>query len=241
LTPTPQPDYGPSLPQLLRPRLRALPRWQRALLLGLALLVVAAIAATVIRVEAQTRTYTQSPGEARERGLVPLSFNFDHARKLQIFKPPGIYVQSIWRVDGTLAASFSVAPFKLERQTGLLSGWLPIVATRLERKAARAYDHFRLQFEGRARVNDVEGYQFAFTARIAEQDGRLRQLFGRIVLLPKPYDVEDPNKAYPPGQGPSLGVKLTMLATTRDDVTSPTVVGDSGILKRPFRSFRFGT
>jgi hypothetical protein len=191
-------------------------------------------------VEGQTRNYAQTAGDARARGLVPISFNFDHSRKLRIFKPAGDFVQAEWKVNGTLAASFSVAPFEIDPQPGLLSGWLPIVASRLERQAARAYDHFRLQFEGRARVNDVEGYQFAFTARIAETSGRLRQLFGRIVILPKPYDVEDPNKAYPPGQGPSLGVKLTMLATTRDDVTSPTVVGDSGILKRPFRSFRFG-
>jgi hypothetical protein len=241
LTAKPQPDYGPSLPELLRPRLERLGRWQRPVLAGLAVLVAAAVAVTVIEVEAQTRNYTQTPGDARARGLVPISFNFDQSRKLQIFKPPGAYVQAEWRVNGTLAASFSVAPFKLDRQTGLLSGWLPIVATRLEEKAARTYEHFRLQFEGRSRVNDVEGYQFAFTARIAERDGRLRQLFGRIVLLPKPYDVGDTNKAYPPGQGPRVGVKLTMLATTRDDVTSPTVVGDSGILKRPFRSFRFGT
>jgi hypothetical protein len=221
--------------------LRALGLWQRAVLAGLAVLVAAAAAVAVIRVEGQTRSYKQTAGDARARGLEPISFNFDHARKLRIFRPPGDYVQAEWRVNGTLAASFSVAPLKIDRQTGLLSGWLPIVATRLERRAARAYDHFRLQFEGRARVNDVEGYQFAFTARIAEPGGRLRQLFGRIVILPKPYDVGDPNKDYPPGQGPSLGVKLTMLATTRDDVTSPTVVGDSGILKRPFRSFRFGT
>jgi hypothetical protein len=241
LTPKPQPDYGPSLPDLLRPRLERLGRWQRPLLAGLAVLVVAAVAVTVIKVEAQTKSYTQTAGDARARGLVPISFNFDHSRKLRIFKPPGDYVQAEWRVNGTLAASFSVAPFGIDRQTGLLSGWLPIVATRLEQKAARAYDHFRLQFEGRARVNDVEGYQFAFTARIAERDGNLRQLFGRIVILPKPYDIGDANKLYPPGQGPSLGVKLTMLATTRDNVTSPTVVGDSGILKRPFRSFRFGT
>jgi hypothetical protein len=32
-----------------------------------------------------------------------------------------------------------------------------------------------------------------------------------------------------------------MLATTIDNVPSPTRVGDQGILQRPFRSFRFGT
>jgi hypothetical protein len=118
---------------------------------------------------------------------------------------------------------------------------MPILATELERKAARAYDHFRLQFEGRARVNDVEGYQFAFSARLAQQGNRPRQLFGRVVMLPEPYDTTDPNKDYPPGQEPTRGLKLTMLATTLDNVPSATRVGDQGILQRPFRSFRFRT
>jgi hypothetical protein len=135
----------------------------------------------------------------------------------------------------------SVAPFDIKPQTGLLSGWLPIEATKLERISARAYDHFRLQFEGRARVNEVEGYQYAFDARLPQPGKRPRQLFGRVVILPEPFDIGDPSKAYPPGQGPTQGVKLTMLSTRFDNVDSSTVVGDQGILKRPFRSFRFGT
>jgi hypothetical protein len=246
LTPKPQSDYGPSLPQLLRPRLRALARWQQAVLIGAALLALVLIGALLIRHQAQIRTYTQSAADARERGLEPITFNFDHARKLRIFKPPGDYVQAEWRSGGTLAASVSVAPFEVRRQTGsaagaLISGWLPIEATRLERRSARAYDHFRLQFEGRARVNRVEGYQYAFDARLPRKGERPRQLFGRIVLLLEPYDAGDPSKDYPPGHGPTRGVKLTMLSTRLDQVDSSTVVGDQGILKRPFRSFRFGT
>jgi hypothetical protein len=241
LTPKPQADYGPSLPELLRPRLRALARWQRAALLGLGVFVLVAIAARVIHVEAQKRTYTQSAGDARARGLEPITFHFDHSRKLRIFKPPGDYVQAEWKVKGTLAASFSVAPFEIEGQSGLLSGFMPILATELERKAARTYDHFRLQFEGRSRVNDVEGYQYAFAARLLQAGKTPRQLFGRVVMLPEPYDTSDPSKEYPPGQVPARGLKLTMLSTSLDNVPSATRVGDEGILKRPFRSFRFGT
>jgi hypothetical protein len=218
-----------------------LARWQRAVLVAAAALVFVAVAALVIRHQAEIKTYTQTQQEATKRGLEPISFNFDHARRLRIFKPPGDYVQAEWRVGGTLAASISVAPFEVRRQTGLLSGWLPIEATRLERRSARAYDHFRLQFEGRARVNDVEGYQYAFDARLPQQGKRPRQLFGRVVILPEPYDVGDPGKDYPAGQGPTRGVKLTMLSTRLDKVDSSTVVGDQGILKRPLRSFRFGT
>jgi hypothetical protein len=218
-----------------------LARWQRAALIAIAALVLVAIAALVIRHEAQIKTYTQTERDATQRGLEPIPFNFDHARKLRIFKPPGDYVQAEWKVNDTLAASISVAPFAVLKQTGLLSGWLPIEATKLERKSARAYDHFRLQFEGRARVNEVEGYQYAFDARLPQPGKRPRQLFGRVVILPEPYDVGDPGKDYPAGEGPTRGVKLTMLSTRYDNVDSSTVVGDQGILKRPFRSFRFGT
>lgn len=221
--------------------MRALGRWPRVAIGVVVLLVLLAAAAAVIHVEAQKRTYVQTAQDARARGLAPITFHFDHARKLRIFKPPGDYVQAEWKVNGTLAASFSVAPFSIKGQSGLLSGFMPILATELERKAARAYDHFRLQFEGRARVNDVEGYQYAFSARLAQQGKRARQLFGRVVMLPEPYDTSDPSKDYPPGQVPTRGLKLTMLATTLDNVPSATRVGDQGILQRPFRSFRFRT
>ena len=114
--------------------------------------------------------------------------------------------------------------------------------TDLQRDAPRRYDGFRLQFEGRARVNEVEGYQFAFTGRgFRGRAGEPRQLFGRIVVLPEPYDYEDPEQEHPPGKNPTRGVLITMLATTLDEPDSPTRVGDEGILQRPFRSFRFGT
>ena len=49
----------------------------------------------------------------------------------------------------------------------------------------------------------MEGYQYAFTARLRAAGARAaRQLFGRVVMLPEPYDTGDPDKPYPPGQTP---------------------------------------
>ena len=53
-----------------------------------------------------------------------------------------------------------------------------------------------------------------------------RQLFGRIVILPEPYDYGEADKEPPPGQNPTRGVLLTMLATTLDEPESATRVGD---------------
>ena len=236
-----EPDFGPSLPELLGPRLRALGRWQR-LVLALALAaLVAAAGVLVVRSQAATKTYTQTEADARSRGLEPIPFKFDYSHKLRRSSPADAYVLVERRVNGTLAASFEVSPLTLSRQSGLVSGFLPIVATRRERQAARRYHGFRLAFEGRARVNEVEGYQFAFSSRLVRPGRVARQLFGRVVLLPEPFDVNDPGKSYPPGDSPTRGLVITMLATSLDNVPSATRVGDEGILQKPFRSFRFGS
>jgi hypothetical protein len=236
-----EPAYGPSLPELVRPRLRALRAWQR-LVLGVALLaLVAGGVALGVNRAGQVKTYSQSAADASDRGLEPIPFHLDHARSLKVSRPAGAYVRLERQVNGTLQAQLTVSELQLGRQSGLVSGFLPIVATRYEREAARAYEGFRLQFEGRARVNLVEGYQFAFTARLARPGHAVRQLFGRVVLLPEPLDPSDPAKAYPPGRNATSGLVITMLATTLDKVPSATRVGDEGLLQRPYRSFRFGS
>ena len=241
-TARPEPDYGPSLPQIVGPWLRARSRLQQIVLGTIVVLLLAGVGALVIRSSAATKTYQQTASDARARGLNPIEFHFDHSTKLSLSKPDGAYVRAERRRNGELVGSMTVSPFRMERRDGFIAGYLPLVASDLQRQAARRYDHFRLQFEGRARVNDVEGYQFAFTARLARAGGgEPRQLFGRIVVLPEPYDYNDPAKEHPPGQNPTRGLLITMLATTLDAPESPTRVGDEGILQKPFRSFRFGS
>jgi hypothetical protein len=236
-----EPGYGPSLKELLAPRLRALSGWQRALLVLVAVAIAAGGVALVIRSEAATDTYHQRDDDARARGLTPIPFHFDYSSSMKLSRPAATYVRVERTLNGTLSGRFTVSELELGRQSGLVSGFMPIVATRYEREAARSYNGFRLAFEGRARVNEVEGYQFAFTARLERPGRPARQLFGRVVMLPEPYDVTDPEKPYPDGQIPTRGLLITMLATTLDKIPSATRVGDEGILQRPFRSFRFGT
>jgi hypothetical protein len=234
-------DYGPSLPELLGPRLRALGQRSRlALLLALAALLVLAAAVVTSR-QGAVKSYRQSETDARQRGLAAIPFQFDYSSKLRLSRPPAAYVRAERRIGGTLASRFEVSELRLGRQRGLISGFMPIVATRYERRAARRFEGFRLQFEGRSRVNDVEGYQFAFTARLTRRGAPPRQLFGRVVMLPEPFDPSEPKDEYPPGQKPTRGLLITMLATSLDKVPSATRVGDEGLLQRPFRSFRFGS
>jgi hypothetical protein len=133
----------------------------------------------------------------------------------------------------------TVSPIEIEPHAGLVSGYLPLAAVRLEREAARRYKNYRLQFEGRSRVNFAEGYQFAFNAQLPQENGRPRSLYGRTVIIPEPYDKDEPDKPYPPGQAPTKGVLIQMLATTLDTAALAQDIGDTGTLKKPFRSFRF--
>lgn len=236
-----KPDYGPSLKELLAPRLRTLAGWQRALLVLAAAAIAAGAVALLIRSEAATDSYHQGVDDARARGLTAIPFHFDYSSAMKLTRPPGAYVRVERRLNDTLSARMTVSELEIGPQRGLLSGFMPIVATRYERNAARSYRGFRLAFEGRARVNEVEGYQFAFTARLERPGRTARQLFGRIVMLPEPHDANDPGKPYPEGRIPTRGILITMLATTLDKIPSPTRVGDEGILQRPFRSFRFGS
>jgi hypothetical protein len=235
-----RPDYGPSLPELIGPRLRRLGLAGRIALAAGAVAVVIAAVAVLVRSQGEVHTYEQSAADATRRGLAPIEFHLDHSRRLVVSRPPGAYVQLERRQGETLQARFTVSELRLGRQQGQVSGFIPIVATRHERRVARRYRGFRLQFEGRARVNEVEGYQYAFTARLERPGHTARQLFGRVVLLPEPYDLEEPGDPYPSGKTPTRGLVITMLATSLDNVPSATRVGDEGLLQRPYRSFRFG-
>jgi hypothetical protein len=155
----PQPDYGPSLPELLGPRIRALGRggW---IVLGIAGLgLVALIAVLIVSKEGSVQSYVQTEGDARARGLEPLEFRFDRSSRLKLSKPAGAYVRAERTKDGVLVARFTVSPFEMEQRPGALASYLPLLVTDLQRADARRYENFRLQFEGRARVNEVEGYQ----------------------------------------------------------------------------------
>jgi hypothetical protein len=236
-----EPDFGPSLPELAGPRLRALGRRKRVVLALAAAGLLALAAVLLVRHEQAIKTYSQSAADARARRLTPIPFHFDYSRTMKLSRPVGAYVRVERRIGATLSGRFTVSSLELGPQRGLVSGFMPIVATRIERRTARRFDRFRLQFEGRARVNMVEGYQFAFTSRLDRPGLPPRQLFGRIVMLPEPFDAQNPDKAYPAGENPTRGLLITMLATTLDKVSSATRVGDEGILQRPFRSFRFGS
>jgi hypothetical protein len=118
----------------------------------------------------------------------------------------------------------TVRPLRLPPYRGAVSGQLPILAVQHAAVIRRAYERFIVLDEGKARINDAPGYQIGFRARRGT-----RTIYGReILLLPDEPAARD-------------GVTMTLLQTNAAGAHAVDDVGTVGALKKPFRSFRFGT
>ena len=165
-----QPDYGPSLPRAGAPaaaRARALAA-RRARAVRCWRWWLAGVAALVIRSEAAVQTYQQTAADARARGLAPRSRSTSTTRaSCRCREPDGRLREGRAPLERDARRQLHRRAVRARPAAGARVG---VHADRGDRRsssdAARRYDNFRLLFEGRARVNEVEGYQFAFTARL---------------------------------------------------------------------------
>jgi hypothetical protein len=226
--PAVKPRFGPSLPELIGPRLGRLPVWLRLLALTLALGAVVAGAVAYAGRGTSDTLYSASE---------PVAFNFRHSTLLEQAAPRDREIVRLERPrdDGLFVQSFAVSPLELPRYDGDVGGMLPILAGRFARRAAERHEGFELVEEGRARVEDAVGYSISFRARVGE-----RPLYGRLLLMPTPRPVDEDGVPLTATHQPREGVVIEMLSTPAGGVNSAEQVGSAGVLKKPYRSFRFG-
>lgn len=218
-----RPGFGPTLPELVAPRLGWTVKRTALVLAGvLAVLVLV----QGFRVVTSDRSGLVNDVLVRE----PVAFTLGYRAGLDRVTPRGdeeFRLQT--RPGGKTTERFTVAPFRVQPYTGDTAGILPIVASREVATLRKEFpDEFRFRGDGRARINLIPGHQLLFQFR---QGGRL--WYGkRYLLLP---EVEPPAQA-------RIGAVITVLAQ-RDGLAFPTVdaVGTFGLMKGPLRSFRFGT
>jgi len=186
-------------------------RSRAAAITMLALIVLAAV---VLLARGTTADGTHVVREA------PVAFNLRYREPMREITPASGEWLHLERED---LDSFVVAPLRLPAYEGDVGGILPV-------QAARELDALKERFptlepveEGKARINRVAGYSLVFRA------SRRPRLYGRLVLLPQPVP------------GARDGVKLLMLANPEAGADKARDVGTRGLLKTPFRSFRFGT
>lgn len=207
------PEHGPTLPELLRPRIG---RRGLLVLLALAALVLVALVVRVLAPEDDGIDVVHRPG--------PVQFNLRYTEGLERVAPQGEELLRLEARRGSLfVQSFAVSPFELRPYRGDAGGALPIEAAREIEVLRARFAEFELISDGKSRVNEVPGYQILFRARLGE-----RRLYGRQVLLPGRVP------------GTRRGVRLLLLATPAGGVSSAADVGIRGVIKRPYRTFRFG-
>lgn len=216
LAPPVKPEYGPSLPELLRTRLSRRGR----VALGAAAIAVAAVVLVVA-----LRPRPAGATHYVHRGAPAFNLRWAKGPRLQpVRTPPGAYLALEARRHGRFLQSFVAAPLRLPAYRGSSTGFLPIFVAHREAELARRYRGFVPLDEGKARINEATGYQLGFRAVV-----RGRPVFGREAYM------------LPDGPHPRVGVVLTALQTPRAGAKTADDVGTVGALRIPYRSFRFGT
>jgi hypothetical protein len=209
-----QPRYGPTLPELLAPRVR--PGRLGAAVLVLLAIVLAAVAYKMLKPAGGTRVVVRGPA----------TFNFRYPGALHRVPPRAGELARIEGRDktGLFLYSFAVRPVRLPAYRGQVSAALPAFATVFEQSLAKRFNSFQVVEEDRQRVVNEVAYAILFTAKLGN-----RNLKGRDVLLPNPKP------------GSRVGVELELVSTWAGGNGIPQSVGNTGPLAVPFHTFRFGT
>jgi hypothetical protein len=209
-----RPELGPTLPELLGPRFRVLPRAARLALVGVAAVIVLAILYALFKPDSTT---------TRKNAVIvrtPIAFNFVYRAPFHRQAPQQGELARV----GSKAQSFSVRPLNLPAYKGDAAGFLPLYAAEQEARMAKELPGFVWRADGRANINKQQGFEIVFQFR--RSDGTLT--YGRrIFLLPNVFARQ--------------GVDLWAVAPRSPAIVRADDVGHNGGLKTALRSFRFGT
>jgi hypothetical protein len=214
-----RPEFGPTLPELVGPRIRALPRVAQIALAAIAVLLVVGLALFVRRDTEDTR----ANAVVRE----PIAYNLVYPPSLERVAPRAGETLRLQTPAGTAAPqSFAVKPFKLPPYKGDSTGILTLMSANLITQMGKQYPGFIWRGDGRVNYNRQPGYEILFQTKL---NGHTT--YGRRTLLVPGGDAP-----------PHEGLDITMLAARSEAIPRVDAVGSaSGALKTAIRSLRFGT
>jgi hypothetical protein len=208
-------EYGPTLPELLGPRLGVR---VRAIWLAVAVLVAVAIAVAA--------WLSLRPDPSRTGVIVrkPITFNLLYTDVLHRAAPRAGEVLRLQTRSGP-PQSVAVRPLHLPAYRGDVTATLTLLSAQLINQMTKSYSGFAYRGDGRVSINKQPGYQIVFQAQVGG-----RTTYGKRVLLMATAD--------PP---PHEGLDMTFLAARSPAVPNADAVAGNGALKIPYRSVRFGT
>ena len=207
------PDFGPTLPVLLRRRFGI--RERVTTIVAVVLLVAIAVALL----------YSYATGPEKITYRAGPTFNLQYSGDvLSRAAPRGNELVRLEAHRGSLAAAITVTPLRLPPYAGnVTSGLLPVYEDSYVRRLRASLAAFQLRDEGSARLTDAQGYQVGFRSGPA---GHFT--WGRdILLVPRDEDVTE-------------GVVLHLRYTTAGPPSKRETSALDGV-RKAFRSFNFGT
>jgi hypothetical protein len=207
-----EPQYGPTLPQLVR----ALPRTSRLAAIALALLVVGSAALVAQRAR---------PDETHVIVRGATTFNLAYGPQLERVSQRGTLFALRRDRHGLFLDSYVVRPLTLPPYRGAAGGMLPAYAEHYLERMRRRYGPSELAADGRTRINNAIGYQLVLRTKRGGRTLYVRHL----MLVP-----EAP-------EGVRRGVLVELESTPAAGTPNAVGVGNAGPLKQAMRSFRFGT
>ena len=210
-----KPEFGPTLPQLLAPRLARLPRPARLALGVVGAAVVALGVWLAVRPDPHIR-------HAVIRGSV--AFNLRYPDSLQRVPGAGDLLALRTASGARFPASFMVRPLRLAAYRGDPSAQLALQGTFLSDRLLEREPGLILRDEGRTNINQIPGYQVTWQTK---RGGKTT--YGRDVML------------LPAEPGVREGVVIELVAARSPQTPKADAIGSNGALKIPLRSFRFGT
>ncbi|HLW94914.1 MAG TPA: hypothetical protein VKS25_06035 [Solirubrobacteraceae bacterium] len=215
-----KPEFGPTLPQLLAPRMHRLPLIVKRVAAVVVVILVVLIVVLALRLRDPTFSYPAPR---------PTGFSTTYSRSLKREPArPGVPLTLVQNSSVGLENFFQVKIIELPAYSGQISGLLPIIASNMITRMQAADPTFTPYSRGRTRINKIPGYTFTFQ----ELRGG-RRVWGRIVLIT--HDIDKDRE----------GLLITMLAdptplgpiATRP--VTPDSVGTVGVLFEPYERLKF--
>lgn len=207
-----KPQYGPTLPELVR----RLPRVGQAAVVALvALLIVIAVLLTL----------SSRPNETNVIVRGATTFNLTYGPQLRRLSTPGGLFALRRERAGLFLDSYVVRPLVLPPYRGAAGGTLPVYSVSYLQRLRKRYGNVDLVLEGRTRINNAIGYQLVLRGKRGERTLYVREL----LLVP-----EAP-------EGARRGVIIELESTPAAGTPNAVGIGNAGPLKQAMRSFRFGT
>jgi hypothetical protein len=208
-------EFGPTLPELLGPRLGVRTRTLWLSLAAVGALAVVAVAWLSLRPD---------PGRTNAVVREPVTFNLLYTDAMERVAPRAGEVLRL-QTRSVPPQSMAVRALGLPRYRGDVSATFALMSARLIDEMRARYPGFVYRGDGRVSISKQPGYQIVFQARIGG-----RTTYGKRVLLVAAPD--------PP---PHEALDMTLLAARSPSVPNADAVAANGALKIPFRSLHFGT